>query len=97
MFLLDNLKSSFLLSPLMIAKGLFYRPEEQRSLVKINFLEWIYFSCKEQLFYFHQWVSFRATAHRLFWDVCWSQRALQVTPRLISCSIDARNMKMSIF
>ena len=46
MFLLGNLKSSFLLSTFMVAKGLFYRAEEQRSIVKINFLEWIYFFAK---------------------------------------------------
>lgn len=54
-------------------------------------------SPKEKLFQIHQWVSFRATVHKLFWDVRWSLRSLWVTPRLISCSIDAYNMKMSIF
>lgn len=37
MFILDNLKSPFLLNMFMIGKGLFYRLEEQRNIVKINF------------------------------------------------------------
>lgn len=39
MFILGTLKSSFLFNIFMIGKALFHRAEEQRKIVKINFLK----------------------------------------------------------
>lgn len=97
MFILGTLKSSFVFSISVIGKALFHRAEEQRKIVKINVFKGDILPPKKTAVPYQQWVSLAATVHKLFWDMRWSPRSLQVTPRLISCSIDAYNMKMSIF